>query len=115
MEQKWELRNRPREIQSGICQRSKGDIMEQRQSLQQMVLEQLGIHPCTKREKCLDTDLHSSWKLKQNGSEFKYETQIAKLLEDDRKENLDNPGYGDAFFDATQKIHEGKIHDPWKK
>lgn len=86
--------------------------MEQRQSLQQMVLKQLGIH-YKKDKNVLDTDLHPSWKLNQKGSEFKYETQITKLLEDDRKENLDDLGNGDAFFDGnTKKIHERK-KDTW--
>lgn len=45
MGQNREPRNKPTQIQStDLWQKSKGDTMEQRESFQQMLLEQLDIH-----------------------------------------------------------------------
>lgn len=90
-----------------IFERSTGHTMEQRQSFQQMVLQQLDVH--MKKKKELHTDLipftktNSEWVTDSN---IKYTT--IKLLEDNTGENLDDLGVGSAVLDTTPKAQSLK-------
>ena len=76
--------------------------MEQRQSLQQIVLEQLDIHMPKKKNPDPDfitfTKINSKWILHLN-----IKQEAIKLLKDNIGENLHDLGYGDGFLDTTPK------------
>ena len=80
--------------------------MEQRQSFQQMVLEQLDIYvQKIKIKGNLDTDLTPFTKTKSKWiTDLNVKQETIKLLEDNIGENLDDLGYGDDFLDITPKI-----------
>ena len=67
--------------------------MNQRQSLQQILPEQLDVQKNKSRS---ITKIISKWIIELNAKH-----KIIKLLENNRGENLDDLGYGDAFLDTT--------------
>lgn len=82
--------------------------MEERQSLQQMVLEQLNIMQ-KKKKRNTETDCKPFKYVNSKWITDKYETQKKKLVENNIWENLDDLWYGDDFLDTTS------WYEPWEK
>lgn len=72
--------------------------MEQRWSLQQMVLESLDIHmQKTKTKKTQEKDLILFTKINSNRSDLHVKCKTIRLLKDNRGENLDELEYANGF------------------
>lgn len=72
--------------------------MEQRWSLQQMVLESLDIHmQKTKTKKTQEKDLILFTKINSNRSDPHVKCKTIRLLKDNRGENLDELEYANGF------------------
>ena len=82
--------------------------MEERQSFQQMVLEQLHIMQ-KKKKRNPETDHRPFNNTNSEWITDKYETQKKKLIENNIWENLDDLWHGDNFLDTTSR------YDPWEK
>lgn len=80
--------------------------MEQRQSFQQMVPEWLDIHMQKNESR---QRLYT--KINSNG-DLNVKCKIIKFLEDNKRENLDVPGFGNDFLDMTPKAWpmKGRIY-----